>query len=68
MRAFGGHVTPGSDNARRQPGVEGQGRTNASDSASVRAFIKRVIVMAACRGFPAAWAHRLIELGGLRNA
>ena len=70
MNAAGGHVKPKSDNARLQSGVEEQGQVqaNAADSASVRAFIKRVIVFAACRGFPATWAHRLIELGGLRDA
>ena len=34
----------------------------------LRGGIKRAIVAAACRGFPATWAHWLIKRGGLRDA
>lgn len=33
-----------------------------------RSTAKRIIVTAACWGFPAAWAEKLISWGGLRNA
>lgn len=68
-----GPVTPRSDNARRLPGViEGQNKTDDADCASgrdrLRAFIKSLIVVAACWGFPASWACWLIQRGGLRDA
>ena len=34
----------------------------------LRGGIKTAIVAAACRGFPATWAHWLIVRGGLRDA
>lgn len=68
-----GPVTPTSDNARRQPGViAAENRVDDANCASgrdrMRASIKRLIVVAACWGFPASWACWLIERGGLRDA
>lgn len=34
----------------------------------LRSAAKRLIVVAACWGFPASWAHELIQRGGLRDA
>lgn len=34
---------------------------------ALRRRAKRLIVLAACWGFPAAWAHWLIERGGLKH-
>lgn len=66
-----GAAAPGP--VRRQPGViEGENRVDDANCASgrdrMRASIKRLIVVAACWGFPASWACWLIERGGLRDA
>ena len=60
------HSVPHAAQALRV--IEGETKAAPTWRDRLRGGIKRAIVTAACWGFPASWAHRLIERGGLRNA
>ncbi len=68
-----GASTPANDNARRQPGVRGQAHQVSLNcraqpaGGQARRTIKCLIVLAACWGFPAAWAQWLIDRARLTH-
>ncbi len=72
-----GANSPTSDEApagRTAQGFKGQAqsvfldcRVQPASGQAARRTIKHLIVLAACWGFPAAWAQWLIERGGLSH-
>ena len=79
-----GHATPNNEKGPTVAAVAPQKSTQSespdseadvsarqvaqSKRARLRTTAKRVIVTAACWGFPASWAHWLIARGGLADA
>lgn len=63
-----GASAPTNDDAPdRDRGRGVKSELNEDFRTAIRSGAKRLIVLAACWGFPAAWAHWLIERGGLAN-